>query len=80
VSGTLERPEAALAWELRARWADQRPVVLTLTERCVVRRIEGRVERVAVTGAFVVLEGWHVPLAEVLSVRSPHHAQRSEAA
>jgi hypothetical protein len=77
---TLQRSEHAMAWELRTAWALGRPVVLTLTERCIVRRIEGRVERVAVTGAFVVLEGWHVPLLDVLSVRSPHHAQRSEAA
>jgi hypothetical protein len=79
MTGTLERPEHALAFELRARWADQRPVVLTLTERCIVRRIEGRVERVAVTGAFVVIEGWHVPLGEILAVHSPHHSQKEAA-
>lgn len=76
---TLERPEHALAFELRARWADRHPVVLTLTERCVVRRVEGQVEQVAVTGAFVVVDGWHCPLSDVLSVRSPHHAQREAA-
>jgi hypothetical protein len=75
----LERPESAIAWELRGHWASGKPVVLTLTERCIVRRIEGRVERVAVTRAFAICAGWHVPLAEVLTIRSPHHSQKEAA-
>lgn len=76
---TLERPQYALAFELRARWADRRPVVLTLTERCVVRRVEGLVERVAVTGAFVICDSWHIPLGEILAIHSPHHSQKEAA-
>jgi hypothetical protein len=75
----LERPEQATVWELRTAWAKGRRVVLTLSDRCMIQRIEGTVERVAVTGAFVLIEGWHVPVAEILGVASPHHSQRSAA-
>jgi hypothetical protein len=77
--GVLERPEQATAWELRTAWATRRRVVLTLSERCIVRRIEGTVERVAVTGAFVEINGWHVPTVEIFGVSSPHHSQRKAA-
>lgn len=73
----LERSERATAWELRTAWASGRRVVLTLSERCIVRRVEGRVERVAVTGAFVLINGWHVPTVEILGVAQPHHSQRA---
>lgn len=71
----LERPEQSTAWELRTAWAKRSPVVLTLSERCMIRRLEGRVTRVAVTGAYVVIEDWHVPTVEILGVASPHHSQ-----
>lgn len=74
---TLERPEHAKAWELRGHWAAHRVVVVTLTPRCVVERIEGLVSQVAVTGAFVVIDGWHVPIEDVLSIHRPHHTQRA---
>lgn len=70
------RDEHRLAYEMRAHWALRRPVVLTLSDRCVVQRVEGTVEQVAVTGAFVVVDGWHVPLQDILSVRTPHFTQR----
>ena len=73
---TLERSEAALAWELRGAWAARKRVVVVLTDRCMVQRVEGFVQRVAVTGAFAIIDGWHVPMSEVLTVRSPHHLQK----
>jgi nucleoside 2-deoxyribosyltransferase len=77
VNARLERPEQSTAWELCTAWAKGRPVVLTLSDRCMVQRIEGVVSRVAVTGAFVVIEGWHVPTVEILSIASPHYSQKN---
>lgn len=74
-----ERPEAATAFELRTAWAKAKPVVLTLSDRCIVDRIEGKVEHVAVTGAFVLIDGWHVPIVDVLAIHRPHHTQRRAA-
>jgi hypothetical protein len=71
------RPETAKAWELRGAWASQRRVVVMLTPRCVIDRVEGLVERVAVTGAFVVIDGWHIPTEDILTVLKPHHSQRA---
>ena len=51
--------EQTLAWEIRRRWAAHKPVVLTLSERCMVHRVEGLIEYVAVTGAYVIVDGWH---------------------
>lgn len=73
----LERFEQRIAWDLRGHWATRRPVVLILTDRCLVGRIEGRVEYVSVTGAFALVDGWHVPCAEILAVHRPHHTQRA---
>lgn len=69
--------EQAFAWELRGHWIARRPVVLTLSDRCVVPRIEGRVERVSVTGAVAYVAGWHVPLAEVTGIHRPHFSQEA---
>jgi hypothetical protein len=63
----IERTEKATAWELRTAWAKRRPVALTLSERCVV----------AVAGAFVIIDGWHVPCADVLGVASAHYSQKA---
>lgn len=70
------RPEAAVAWELRGHWVARRTIVVTLTPRCLVDRIEGRVSHVSVTGAFAVIDGWHVPTVDVLAIHRPHHSQR----
>lgn len=76
-----------MARELREEfWAGwqrhRRDVVLTLSERCEMRRLQGRVKRVAVTGAFVIVtdaEGdIHVPVAEILAIHRPHHSQNGE--
>ena len=71
----LVRAESEVAWELRGHWAARRPVVVTLTSRCIVDRVEGLVEKVAVTGAFAVIDGWHVPVADILAVHRPHFEQ-----
>lgn len=75
---SLQRSEREVAWELRARWAERSPVVLTLSERCMIRRVEGRLSQVEATGAFVVLDGWHIPVADILGVARPHFSQESE--
>jgi hypothetical protein len=72
----VERREQAIAWELRGAWISRRRVVVTLSDRCTVRRLEGRVTYVAVSGAYVKIAGWHVPTVDVLGVVSPHFAQR----
>lgn len=71
----LERPTSRVVWELRARWADRRTVRLSLSERSVVSCVIGRVQRVATTGAFVVVDGWHVPVDDILAVGDPLEAE-----
>lgn len=50
--------------------------MLTLTDRCQPQRLEGRVDRVSATDAFVVLDGTHVPIDDVLAIHTPHFAQQ----
>ena len=67
------RAEGALTWDLRAAWAAGWNVGVLLKGG---RRVRGVVDRVASSGAFVVL--WdgrgplHVPLARVVAVSRPH--------
>lgn len=72
----LARTEQATAWELRAAWGVAQDVRLTLTERAIIRTIVGRVSRVSVTGAFAVVDGWHVPIVDVLAVGKPTREDR----
>lgn len=65
---TLVRHEQSIAWDLRGAWAARRPVELILSDRCLIPMIAGHIEQVAVTGAFVIVDGWHVPVADVLHV------------
>jgi hypothetical protein len=67
----IARPADRIVWELRGAWARARVVRLTLAERCMVERVIGRVERIAVTGAFVVVDGWHIPADDILAVGFP---------
>lgn len=76
----LERPTGSISWELRAKWASREEVVLSLSERCDPRRLEGTVDRVAPSGAFVVCDGWHIPIEDVLGVHRPHYTQTRGAA
>lgn len=66
----LSRPASSMAWELRSAWASGRRVALSL-ERCDIIRVEGHVQHVAATGAYVQVRGMHVPLDCVLSVHYP---------
>lgn len=68
--------ERALAWQLRGAWARRREVRLTLTDRCMIGTVVGYVSHVAVTGAFLTVDGWHVPISEVLGVARPTVADR----
>jgi hypothetical protein len=52
--------EQNTAWDLRAAWANNTRVRVTLGEACMLKTIVGKVSRVAVTGAFVVIDGWHI--------------------
>jgi hypothetical protein len=73
---SLARTEQATAWELRAAWGTSQAVRLTLTERALIRTIVGQVSRVSVTGTFAVVDGWHVPIVDVLAVGKPTVADR----
>lgn len=72
------RDRQAILWELRAAWASRKVVVLSLSPRCVVRRVEGTVDRVAATGAYVIADGWHIPEEDILAVHKPHFAQKAD--
>jgi hypothetical protein len=75
----LAHREQSMARGLRQQGVSRRPVVLSLTERCEPRRIEGRVTYVAVTGAYAIIDGWHVPVVDILGVVSPHFSQKAAA-
>ena len=71
MSGTaLIRPISSMAWELRSCWASGRRVALTL-ERCDRTRLEGHVQKIAATDAYVQVCGLRVPLDRVLAVHIP---------
>lgn len=79
----LSRPESALGWELRGALASGRPVRLALSERCDgihrnpdgQRILQGRIQRVAATNAYCVIQGRHVPLTDILTISRPHFTQ-----
>jgi hypothetical protein len=66
----LELPVNAKAWRLRGSWASGRRVSLTIDSRDL-HRIEGHVQAVSATNAYVVIAGQHVPLDYVLAVHYP---------
>jgi hypothetical protein len=70
VSFALVRPVSSMAWELRSAWASGRRVSLSL-ERCDMDRVEGHVQRVAASAAFVQVRGLRIPLERVLAIHSP---------
>ena len=79
----LVRPISAVGWELRGALASRRPVVLSLSERCTQRRLEGRVNGVAATDAYCVVQPHdepplHIPLEDVLAVHRPHFTQHAD--
>jgi hypothetical protein len=76
---SLARKPQAIWWELLAARAENRQVVLSLSKRCDPRRLEGFVDAVAVTGMFAIVDGWHVPLEDVLAIARPHYSQKAAA-
>lgn len=62
---------AKIVFELRGIWAKAKPVALVLTDRCLVKVVKGPLRRIAPTGAFVEVDGWQIPVDEILSVTVP---------
>jgi hypothetical protein len=60
--------EPGPARELREAWLARRRLLVTLTDRCAVPMIVGRVACVSVTGATSVIDGWTIPTAEIESI------------
>jgi hypothetical protein len=68
---TVAKREQSTAWELRKAWTSRQDVRLTLSPRCMLRTIVGRVSYVSVTGAFVVVDGWHIPCIDIDATGKP---------
>ncbi|HEV2790410.1 MAG TPA: hypothetical protein VGV69_03830 [Solirubrobacterales bacterium] len=66
----LVRLTGSILWELRQRWASGKRVSLTLDERGG-RRVEGQVQRVSPTGAWVKVNGMMIPTELILAVHNP---------
>jgi hypothetical protein len=62
-----------MAWTLRDAWLTRRLVRVTLSERCSVPFIVGRISAVSVTGTWATIDGWHVPIGQVRDVAHPTH-------
>lgn len=71
-------PTDKIVWDLRGIWARAQPCRLMLSERCVVRMVMGPLTRISVTGAFCVVDGWHIPCEDILAVTIPTRVQLDE--
>jgi len=71
MGSALVRQPASMAWELRAAWAVGTRIALSLDERCRSPRMEGHIQSVSPTGAFVVMASTHVPVEAILAVHRP---------
>lgn len=60
-----------MMWELRGAWASGRRVALSLDDACELQRVEGFVQAVSPTDAWVRVRGWRVPAWAVLAVHLP---------
>lgn len=69
-SKSLVRPLSSTVWELRGAWALGRRISVSI-DTADESRLEGLVRSVAPTGAYVVVNGRHVPLERVLAVHRP---------
>lgn len=49
-------------------WQTGTPVKVFLTDRCTMEFVVGKVTHVATSGAFAVVDGWELPLDDVLAV------------
>lgn len=56
-----------LATTLRDAWLSRRAVCVQLTD-CLIPFVVGRVDHVAVTGTWLTIDGWHVPIDRVCGV------------
>src|SRR5262245_30094408 len=66
--------EQRLAWELLRAWLARQQVRLTLTERCCLATIVGRVTSVSVTGAAAFVDGWQWPVVDIRGIGKPTRA------
>lgn len=73
----LVRPVSAIVLELRHAWASGRRVALSLDAD--EHRVEGFVERVAASGAWVRVNATHVPATAILAVHLPARTADSTA-
>jgi hypothetical protein len=64
-------PSSSTADVLREAWLSRKMIRLTLTERCVIPTIVGRVTHVSVTSAHVVVDGWMVPVEQIRALGRP---------
>lgn len=64
----LERPADLIAWDLRGYWIKGSVVTVTMTERCMIRTVVGKVRKVSVTGSWAEVDGWHLPTSDILRV------------
>jgi hypothetical protein len=68
---TLVRATSAIMWDLRSAWAAGWRVSVSLDGAAEFQRLEGHVQRVSATDAYVVIAGWHVPAHVILAVHRP---------
>jgi hypothetical protein len=55
--------------DLRRAWHSQQVVHITLNPGCSVSEVRGKVERVSVTDAFVVVRGFEIPIECIRELR-----------
>lgn len=67
-----------IASDLRAAWLVGHTLRVTLSERCDLPFIVGRVSSVSPTGALAVINGWSVPIDDITSVARPTHDEVAE--
>jgi hypothetical protein len=59
---------------LREAWLTRRRVRVTLSGRCAVPMIVGRVASVSVTGSTALIDGWTIPVTEVVTIAPANDA------
>jgi hypothetical protein len=74
---TLQRDESKLFHEFLLHWRKGHVVTVTLSERCKPRSVVGKIDRVATSGAFAVVEGLHFPMMDVRRVERSTYADKA---
>lgn len=54
--------------QLNHAWRDRLPVRVSLRDACEPQELNGLVERIAATAAFIVINGYEVPLPAIQAV------------